>query len=293
MADSFSKNLRQELMHQIPKGLTERQALLAGIFCTDKPDKGLDLATSVEVAPNVSEYVLNLFSLLQFKANVRQLSSTVKISVAPESMEEFIGCFSMCFTDKSADILSSSEEFRRNFLKGAFIACGYCSDPHKSYRVELHIRNSKAVSLVIWMLHGNDIEPSVTVRDNISVIRFRSGDSVSTFFALIGASAAFLEFESIRVDKEIQGRVNRAVNCDSGNARRQADAGARRTALFTKLLASEVSASIPKELLKAAQVHIDNPGLSISELGALMDPPIGKSGMNHRLKKLEEIASEL
>lgn len=293
MSESFSQDIRSELLKQTPKGLTERQALLAGIFCTDRPDKDLKFATSVEVTAAEAEYIQHLFDVLGFKSVVKELSSTVKISVAPESKQEFVDYFSMCFTEKSADILSSSEEFRRNFLKGAYIACGYCSDPRKSYRIELHIRNSNAVSLVVWMLHGNDIEPSVTVRGDVSVIRFRSGDSVSTFFALIGASKAFLDFESIRVDKEIQGRVNRAVNCDSGNARRQADAGARRTALFTKLLASEVSASIPKELLKAAQVHIDNPGLSISELGALMDPPIGKSGMNHRLKKLEEIASEL
>lgn len=290
---SFSQDIRAEIIRQIPKGLTERQALLAGIFCCERPDRDLKFSTSVEAEPGLDELILNLMSLLSYKAEVRKLESTVKISVAPESRQAFIDDFSMCFSEKSADYLSSSMEFKRNFLKGAFLCCGYCSDPRKSYRIEIHVKNSNAVSLIIWMLHSNDIEPSLSVRDSVTVIRFRSGDSVSTFFALIGANKALLDFENIRVDKEIKGKVNRAVNCDSGNAKRQADAGARRTALFTKLLASEESASLPKELLSAAQVLIDNPGLSISELGALMDPPIGKSGMNHRLIKLEEIASEL
>jgi len=293
MDSSFSRDIRLEIMHQIPKGLSERQALIAGIFCTARPDKGLKFATSVEVAPNVGEMICNVLSLLSLRYDVKKLESTIRISIGEGSKKDFINYISMCYSEKAEDYLSSSMEFKKSFLKGVFINCGYCSDPGKSYRIELHVKNSNTVPLIIWMLHSNDIEPSLSVRGSLTVIRFRSGDSVSTFFALIGASKALLDFESIRVDREIQGRVNRVVNCDSGNAKRQADAGARRTALFMKLLSSEESASLPKELLLAGQVLIDNPGLSIAELGALMDPPISKSGMNHRLKKLEEIASEL
>lgn len=290
---SFSREVKAEVIRQIPKQLTERQALLAGIFCVGKPANGQQFALSVECEGDMADLITNLMTLLEFEHKVTSLKTGSKIEVADSSLQDFVSCFSMCFTDKSADMLSSSVEFRRNFLKGAFLACGYCSDPDKSYRIELHVKNSNAVTLIIWMLHSEDIEPSITVRGETTVIRFRSGDSISTFFGLIGANTAMFEFENIRVKKEIQGKVNRAVNCDSGNARRQADAGARRTQLFIKLLSSKESASLPKELLAAAQVLIDNPGASIAELGSMMDPPIGKSGMNHRLKKLEEIASEL
>ena len=149
------------------------------------------------------------------------------------------------------------------------------------------------VSLIIWLLHGNDIEPTVSAHSETSVIRIRKGDAISTFLPLIGAVSSIFEFENIRVSREVTGNVNRVINCDSGNARRQVDAGARRTELFMLLLAFPESASLPKELLTEGSLHIENPGLSITELGRLMDPQISKSGMNHRLIKLEEIACDL
>lgn len=292
---SFSQSIRQELIKQIPKGLSERQALIAGFFCTVRPSSDLDFATSVTTSRDRAEYLESLLNLVGFKFDTRRMpdSDNIVISISDTSKKEFIDCFSMCFTPQSADMLSSSLEFRRSFLKGLYINSGYSSDPSKTYRVELHVKNSKAVDLVIWMLHANDIEPSVSIKDDSTIIRFREGDSVATFLALIGAVKSMLDFENIRAEHEINAQVQRAVNCDLGNAKRKAEAGARRTELFLKLLSSEEVSSLPKELYDAAMVHINNPGLSIAELGKLMDPPIGKSGMNHRLIKLEELAREL
>lgn len=297
MSDSFSQDIRQELQKIIPKNLSERQALIGGIFLTGKPDKGMRFSLSHKVktgAPQSEiDYIRNLLNLVGFKNLIRELKSGTEVVIEKTSEKNFIDCFIMCFAEKSADILSSSPDFLRNFLKGVFLSCGYCSDPNKTYRIELHVANPDVVSLIIWMLHSSDIEPSLSVKEGKTIIRFRDGDSIATFFALIGASKAYLDFEAIRVDKDVKSRVNRLVNCDVGNSKRQADASARRSELFEKLLASPESSSLPKELLMAAQVHIANPGSSIAELGKMMNPPIGKSGMNHRLAKLEEIAKGL
>lgn len=292
---SFSKSVRQELIKQIPKGLSERQALIAGFFCTIKPASGSLFNTSITLTPDRAEYLISLLRLASFKYVLKKIpeSGHINISISEESKKDFIDCFSMCFTAQSADQLSSSLDFRKSFLKAVYINSGYCSDPNKTYRVELHVKNPNAVELVIWMLHANDIEPSVSIKGDTTVIRFKDGDSVATFLALIGAVKSMLEFENYRAEHEVNARVQRAVNCDLGNAKRKAEAGARRTELFLKLLGSDESASLPKELYDAAMVHISNPGLSIAELGKLMDPPIGKSGMNHRLIKLEEIAKGL
>lgn len=295
MEASFSQSIRQELIKQTPKGLSERQAMIAGFFCTAKPSKDLMFATSVTLPKERAEYLANLLKLTGFRYTSKKIpnSSNVCITIADSSKDEFIECFSMCFTNSSADQLSSSDEFRRSFLKAVFLSCGYCSDPEKTYRIELHIKNSNIVTLVIWMLHANDIEPSISSLENATIVRFRSGDNVATFLALIGAVKSMLEFENKRTEKEVISQVQRAVNCDIANTRRRADAGARRTELFKKLLNSEEGASLPDELKKAALVHINNPGASIAELGKLMDPPISKSGMNHRLIKLEEIARDI
>ena len=297
MEQSFSKDIRSELLKQIPKNLSERQALIAGLFLTGRPDKDRKFSLSYRASSDdfktESEYVISALKAAGFNSTLIPSENHAVVSIAKDSVQEFTDCFDMCFTEKSADMLSSSPDFVKSFLKGVFLSCGYCSDPNKSYRIELHVSNSHVVTLIVWMLHSIDIEPSVSVRGAKTILRFREGDAIATFFAVTGAVKAYLDFENIRVAREVTGNVNRVVNCDSGNSRRQAEAGARRTEMFQRLLASPESSSLPKELLMAAQVHIANPGLSIAELGALMDPPISKSGMNHRLIKLEEIAKEL
>jgi hypothetical protein len=109
---------------------------------------------------------------------------------------------------------------------------------------------------------------------------------------MIGAHRSLLYFENVRANKEIRNQVNRAVNCDTANAKRLADAGVRRGELIKALLQSSAAGRIPEELKAAADVLIDNPGLSLQDLGEMMDPPIGKSGMYHRMQKLERIAND-
>ena len=166
------------------------------------------------------------------------------------------------------------------------------SEPLKAYQIEIPVRNSRAANYLTLLLHAENIEPSILYRNGHPVIYFKEGQAIGDFLALIGAHSSLLRFESIRVDKELRNAVNRVVNCDTANARRQADACVRQSALMRDLLDSSESTQIPQELMEAARVRVDNPGMSIRDLGLLMSPPIGKSGMNHRLRKLEEIAKE-
>jgi len=184
-------------------------------------------------------------------------------------------------------------DFRRYFLRGVFLECGYCSDPAKTYRIELHIKNPAACEIVMEILESEDIKAAASERNGTSVIYIRNGDSVSDFLGVIGAGKSRLDFENIRAEKEVYGSVNRTMNCDTANAGRQAEAGARRNEAFQKIKGSDEYKKLPQELRDALNIHLENPGASIAELGKMMDPPIGKSGMNHRLNKLLEIANGL
>lgn len=184
-------------------------------------------------------------------------------------------------------------DFRRYFLRGVFLECGYCSDPRKTYRIELHIKNPAASEIVTEILDKESLPYRTSVRDNTTVIYINNGDAVSDIMGMMGADGSRLKFENIRAERELYGSVNRTMNCDSGNTRRQAEAGAVRNELISKLMASDKARELPGELQEAARVHLENPGASIAELGKMMDPPIGKSGMNHRLTKLIEIAKGL
>lgn len=319
---SFSRKVKVEMLKNIPKALSERQAIIAGCFCSQSPSKhDPDIhgpADRVRLERHLAEVIRSLLSEEGIKSvieggkrriNISQINDTttnqptdqaasqlddyVYLKIAATTKPDFLKLMSGCFLESSCDVLSSDTGFRRAFLRGVFVVCGYCSEPTKTYRIELHIKNSDIVNTIIWMLHAENIQPSLTMRQNATVITIREGNNVSDFFAFTGATGAMLDFENIRAEKEIKSRVNRDINCDLGNSKRQADASARRTELFINLLNSEEGIKLPQELRDAAIVHINNPGLSITELGQLMNPPLKKSGMNHRLIKLEEIAKTL
>ncbi|MBR3533239.1 MAG: DNA-binding protein WhiA [Clostridiales bacterium] len=189
--------------------------------------------------------------------------------------------------------LSARNRDERAFLRERFMACGYITDPRTAYRVELRLDDPEEALKISEMLKEYDIPFTAASRKGNEVIYVRSGDGVSDFLGLIGANSARLSFENMRVEKEMKSVVNRVVNCDSGNTGRQAEAAARRGELIGKLLASPEAEKLSPELLEAAAVHQNNPGASIAELGKLMNPPLGKSGMNHRLSKLVEIAENI
>ncbi len=190
------------------------------------------------------------------------------------------------------DNVTSSTRIRRAALRGAFMACGTAADPRRAYQIELHVKDSVFAHALMLILHAEDIEPSLLLRHGRNILYFKEGAQLGDFLAMIGAHISLLHFENIRTDKEIRNQVNRMVNCDTANAVRQAEAGARRGERLKTLLLGEEAARLPQELKDAAEVLIDNPGLSIKELGEMMDPPISKSGMHHRLRKLEKYAEE-
>ena len=181
----------------------------------------------------------------------------------------------------------------RAFLGGVCVGAGHISDPANSYKVEIHLKSESFGKVVFAVLAFEGIDPGITQRGNICCIRFKNGDYVSDFLGMCGADSARLSFENIRIEHELRKQITREVNCDDGNTRRQAEAGAERYELFNKLLASEKAKDLPEELLCAARASIENPGASIAELGNMMTPPISKSGMNNRLQKLMRIAQDL
>jgi len=203
--------------------------------------------------------------------------------------------------DKTRDELNRSrdkialdpENGARLFLRGAFLSCGYITDPKAAYRIELRPVNPEASEVLTDILSGFDIPYKTAKRGDVYAVYIRNGDAVSDILGLMGASTARLNFENIRIEREVYSNTNRAVNCDSGNTGRQAEAAARRGELIGKLLASDEAEKLPQGLYEAAVVHQENPGASISELGKMMNPPIGKSGMNHRLTRLLEIAESM
>lgn len=185
-----------------------------------------------------------------------------------------------------------SETERRLILRALFLSCGSLTEPSKAYHLEFSLRRLSVADFADALARGFDLRANLIKRYGYNILYLKDGQKVAEFLALIGAAAGMLAFEAGRVDKEMNNKVNRVVNCDSANARRIADSAARQIELLQRLEAEKGLAFLPDALREAAEKRLHNPGLSLSELGRLQSKPLGKSGMNHRLKKLEEIARQ-
>lgn len=178
-------------------------------------------------------------------------------------------------------------------LRALFLACGSVSEPAAAYHLELAIHRPEAASMASSLLLNFEIRTGLVNRHGYWVLYIKEGQHIADYLLLSGAHQSLLDFESLRVEKEMRNSVNRMVNCDSANTQRIADTAARQLDLIRQLNDVQGLSLLSEDLLATAKARLENPDLSLRELGETMQPPLGKSGMNHRLKRLEQAAAEL
>ncbi len=290
---TFSQTVKNDLLRVSCKTQEEIYAeVMTAFFCGGRrtsPD-GVPDYLSVHSAA-YAERLVAFLRQIRLDALAEKTAGTIatwRIYPLGKAAETFESVYSHFFSPSVLDEITSSVHGRRAALRGAFLISGSMNDPTKSYRIEMTVHNKEAADFLVLLLHAEDILSSVSQRNSRITVYFKEGQQIADFLALIGAHSSLIRLESIRVDKELRNSVNRMVNCDSGNSQRQAEACARQTENLLALLRHPKAVSIPQELIEAARVRIDNPGFSIKEIGEMMNPPLGKSGMNHRLTKLDE-----
>ncbi|HBP37298.1 MAG TPA: DNA-binding protein WhiA [Clostridiales bacterium] len=182
---------------------------------------------------------------------------------------------------------------RQAILRALFLVGGSISQPEVSYHLEFSIRQSGAARMAIGLLGHMAIRTGMLIRHGCHIVYIKEGQFLAEFLLQTGAHHSLLAFESLRVEKEMRNSVNRVVNCDSANIQRIANTSARQLELISRIREPETWGLLPPDLQQAAEIRLDHPDLSLKELGEMMEPKLGKSGMNHRLKRLENLAAEL
>jgi len=175
-------------------------------------------------------------------------------------------------------------------LRAAFLACGSIRDPLKAYHLEFDLRRDDVAHWLGQFLGHLEIRSGLVRRHGHAVVYIKEGQQIADFLIHCGAHQSLLAFESLRVEKEMRNSVNRVVNCDSANSTRIANTAARQLELLHYLERTGLFGALPEDLAAAGRARLENPDLSLKELGEILRPPLGKSGMNHRLKKLEQLA---
>ncbi len=189
------------------------------------------------------------------------------------------------------EVVLTNDETRRAFLRGCFLGGGTCVNPQRSYHLELLCRAQPVADRMVQLLTEFGFHARVTERKERFVTYLKEGDEVMEFLALIGANAAALSFESIRVEKDMRNYINRTSNCETANLDKQVVASLKQRAAIRTIQNHIPLTELPTSLREAAELRLNHPDATLAELADLAG--IQKSGMNHRLTRLIRLSQEL
>ena len=179
---------------------------------------------------------------------------------------------------------------RRSFIRGAFLTGGAIMNPERSYHLELVTDHFNVSRETYSLLLDMGFFPKETTRGGNYVTYFRQSSAIEDFLTLIGAPLHAMELMSAKIEKDMRNNVNRKVNCDTANVTKTVDASAAQIEAISRIEAAGAFSALPEKLKQTAALRMRNPELSIQELAEISTPPVTKSCLSHRLRKLVELS---
>lgn len=280
---SFSSDVKEELSKcNTLADKTQVKCELLGYLLTNNTSyinaKTLRYATE-------SEYNINRFSKL-----LSNLKIDHKITIEGNTFVITVKLKEVPFMLKIEE-LGEKEENKKSIVRGAFLGSGSMNNPENVYHLEIGFLNSQDRDEIQKILKTDfDINTKKLDTQNKKAIYIKDGEEISKILALMGASKGLLKFEDIRVQKNMRGKVNRLVNCETANLNKTINASIEQIEAIRKLQKENKFNMLDDNLKEIAILRIENPDISLVELGKKLKNPIGKSGVNYRLKKIIDIA---
>ena len=178
-------------------------------------------------------------------------------------------------------------------MRGVFLATGSVSDPSKAYHFEITALTQEKAEQIQYVIGCFDIDAKIVQRKKYYVVYVKEGSQIVDLLNIMEAHTALMDFENVRILKEMRNTINRKVNCETANINKTVSAATKQIEEIMYIKNTVGFGSLPPNLEEIARIRIENPDLSLKDLGELLTKPIGKSGVNHRLKKLISIAQDL
>ena len=166
------------------------------------------------------------------------------------------------------------------------------SDPDKGYHLEFVCADSSKADQIVKLCGDFEINARKTLRRDETIVYVKEGEMIGELLSVMGAQNSYMDFENRRIYKDVSNTVNRRVNCETSNIRKTVTAASRQLDDIRFLEEHGFLDDLPEPLREAAYGRLEHPDATLAELGALMDPPVGKSGINHRLLRLSDIARQ-
>lgn len=307
---SFSSEVKEELARHISSSRHCQLAELAAIICfLGRLDQGEDSEYSLCLQTENEAVIRKGFTLLEktFNINTDNLkkaydegkghtyiplvkgkADVIKILQAVK-MDEEEGLKDGWIKGVSPLVLKSAC-CKRAFLRGAFLCIGSMSDPEKSYHLEFVCTQEESAGQLREIIQGFDIEAKIIIRKKYYVVYLKEGACIVDLLNIMEAHLSLMNFENYRIVKEVRNSINRKVNCETANITKTVNASSKQIEDILLIREHYGFRNLPDNLREAAEIRLEYPDATLKELGQNLSPPVGKSGMNHRLRKLSEIA---
>ncbi|MEF9935083.1 MAG: DNA-binding protein WhiA [Clostridium sp.] len=243
--------------------------------------------TEIMVKKNNSLKKNNIY-ILMLTPELGAKDMLIKCGILKESKEGTIG-----FVSKISSTIIKDTCCKRAYVRGAFLGGGSISNPEKTYHMEFVSSSLEQAEDLMKLINSFSPNAKVIQRKNSFVVYMKEGNQIIDILSIIGAHTALLELENVRIYKEVRNNVNRIVNCETANLNKTVDAAVRQVESIKFIKAKAGLRKLTPGLREVAEIRLNYPDISLKEIGEMLNPPIGKSGVNHRLRKIEKIAEEL
>lgn len=307
---SFSGEVKKELCEQISPArhckLAEISAIIAfcGKIVIDK-DQFLILKLQTESTILTKKIFLLLKQVFRVSAELTTRSLSAKknlyelVLTAEETELVLAACKLSVAEEKNGypfmlePTIVTKSCCRRSFIRGAFLAAGSMSNPNKAYHFEIVVNQKQTGELLCEVMRSFEIDAKMIARKYHYVVYVKEGSQIVDLLNIMEAHVALMEFENVRILKDMRNTINRKVNCEAANINKTVKAATRQVEDILYIKEKVGLATLAEGLEEIALLRIEYPEASLKELGEMLSPPVGKSGVNHRLKKLSEIAEGL
>ncbi len=308
---SFSNNTKNELARVMAKKQCCQMAELAAMVKMDgmiqisgQHKMSLHLLTeTAAVARKAFTYLKNLFGvnsdiLIKKKTKLKK-NNIYLVRLAPQlKVAEVLRTVGMIdddnqLLDEIRPELLKKDCCRRAYLRGVFLGGGSVSDPEGDYHLEVLVSDENYSQSICKLMKRYGLAAKVNRRKSWEAVYLKGSEDIIKLLNLMGAHSALLNFENARVYKDVRNQVNRLVNCETANLNKTVNA-AMKQAEDIRLIDESVGLwKLPENLKSVAELRLRHPDISLKELGEMLEPPIGKSGVNHRIRRIQRIAEKI
>ncbi len=281
---SFSTDVKKELskINNLANKTCVRLEFLGYLSSVNVSNVDNSLRFSTE-----SEYNINRFSKLLKNLNIE------KYNIDMQGKNYVITMQNKNIAKIITDIKTENDEEDRAYVRGCFLGSGSINNPENKYHIEFIVKDINIADEILQILNKYNIHFKKLEKENAVSLYSKDGEEISKFLAFIGANSSVLKFEDIRVYRDMRNNVNRIVNCETANLSKTVNAAVKQIDAINKLKESGKYNSLSENLKEIAELRIKYPEVSLIELGKMLNPPIGKSGVNHRMKAILKLVEEL